>query len=131
MSDQQAIADVIAAYAASWAAGDFEAWSRLFTAECDFVSWAGLWWKSQAENRAGHEAMPDFVRTQLPFYRLDIAKLAFLGPDCAILHAIWDWPAFIASPDAAPEDRRGILTMVMTKRGGQWLIRASHNSRLP
>jgi hypothetical protein len=46
------------------------------------------------------------------------------------VHAIWEWPGFVRSTDEEPVDREGTITMVVSKKEGGWLIRASQNTRI-
>jgi hypothetical protein len=41
-----------------------DAWDRLFTNDVDFITHSGSWWKSNQENVAGHQAIPDTVIKQ-------------------------------------------------------------------
>jgi uncharacterized protein (TIGR02246 family) len=108
-----------------------DAWGRHFTDDADFVTHTGGWWKSNQENVAGHKEVPDSVIAQKARYRLVAAKISFLKPDVALVHATWEGPGSIPSPAEAPVDRKGIITMVMTKPERRWLIRASQNTRVP
>jgi uncharacterized protein (TIGR02246 family) len=119
----------MAIYLESWASDDMSRWSELFTEDCDFVSWTGVWWRSRAENLTGHTSVSRAIAAQRPRYRIDIASVELLAPDIALVHATWVWPGFIPAAGVAAEDRAGILTMILVERGGQWLIRASHNTR--
>lgn len=60
-------------------------------------------------------------------YKLTLAKIHFLKPDIALVHANWEWPGF-TSP-LGEENRKGIITMVLVKQDRGWLIRASQNTR--
>jgi uncharacterized protein (TIGR02246 family) len=126
--DESAIAQRLAAYVHAWNQGNLERWSEFFAERSDFVTWAGLWWKTRADNLAGHRAMPDVVRAQLSNYRAEIAGIDFLTSDVALIHITWSWPSFLSSAEARPQDRHGIITMIMARHAGEWLIRASHNS---
>ena len=55
-------------------------------------------------------------------------KISFLSPDTALVHATWKWPGFTSPSGAEMKDFRGIMTLVMVKRGGEGLIRALHNT---
>jgi uncharacterized protein (TIGR02246 family) len=129
MTDETAIDSVLSRYVETWRTDDMDGWGGLFTDDSDFVTHGGVWWKSKHENVSGHKAVPDAVSRQKPRYRLDRTKACFLTPDIALVHATWQWPGFVQSPGDEPADRSGIVTMVMVRQDGRWLIRASHNSR--
>jgi uncharacterized protein (TIGR02246 family) len=105
-----------------------EAWGRLFTDDVDFVNRGGGWWKSNRENVRRHQAIHgELIRQkQRMNYSSPTASIVFLDPAIALVHATWRWPGFVLAP--RQRAGKGIITMVMVKRGGQWLIRASHNT---
>lgn len=129
-TDTEAINALLSTYPETWRKHDMDAWGRLFTEDADFVTHSGDWWKSNPENVAGHKAISDTVREQKTIYQLDAAKIRFLTPDIALVHATWAWPGFIQSPGEGPVDRKGIISMVMIKQEGKWLIRSSQNTRI-
>jgi uncharacterized protein (TIGR02246 family) len=128
-TDVEGIHRIFSTYLETWRKHDMDAWGRLFTDDADFVTHTGGWWKSNQENVSGHKAIPDAVLEQKTRYTLAAAKISFLKPDIALVHATWEWPGFIQSRGEAPVDRKGIITMVMVKQEGRWLIRASQNTR--
>ncbi|MES2055415.1 MAG: SgcJ/EcaC family oxidoreductase [Pseudomonadota bacterium] len=127
--DHKAIKRVLETYVEAWGRHDLDAWAALFSEMCDFVTWSGVWWHSRAENRAGHGAIPDSIIAQMANYRLTVSAIRPLSSDTALVHAFWDWPAF-ELPGGGPEDRTGIITMVLARSDDHWLIRASHNTRI-
>lgn len=129
MGDEEVIKQVFANYVETWNEHDMNAWGKLFTEDADFVSWSGGWWKSNKENVEGHQRAHGVLKEQKQktTYKLTLAKIHLLKPDIALVHANWEWPGF-ASP-LGEENRRGIITMVLVKQDGGWLIRASQNTR--
>lgn len=128
--DEKDIKSTFTTYVEAWRKHDMDTWGSLFTDDADFVGNSGEWAKSNRENVAMHKAIPDTVIRQMANYGLQTAKIDFLGPDIALVHAIWEWPGFIQRSDEEPADRKGIITMVMMKQEGKWLIRASQNTRI-
>ena len=134
--DEQLIRNLVAAYVETWNRHDMDAWGRLFTDDADYVNRAGGWWKSNRDSVDGHKAIHDMlVRQKQPMtYRSEVAKVSFLNPDVALVHATWAWPGF-ARPSGEgqqdfeeQQDFNGVITMVVVKRDGRWLIRALHNT---
>lgn len=113
----------------AWHVRDFERWGELFTPDADFITWRGVWWKTRAENVAGHRAAPAAVAAQMPNYRLRLEELDCLSGEVALAHASWRWAGF-AEAGQAPEDRRGLLTLVLVREARGWRIRALHNTRI-
>jgi uncharacterized protein (TIGR02246 family) len=127
--ERKAIEAVLASYGETWRSGVMDRWGTLFTPDSDFITWRGVWWTSRDENVAAHKAVPPAIADQMRNYQLTLAGLELLSDSIALVHAEWFWPSF-AEAGQAPEDRRGLITMVLVKRDGQWRIRASQNSRI-
>lgn len=128
--DEKDIRSVLTTYVEAWRKHGIDAWGSLFTGDADFVGNEGEWAKSNRENVALHRAIPASVVGQVANYGLPTAKIEFLGPDTALVYALWEWPGFVRRPGEEPTDRKGINTMVMIRQGGQWLIRTSQNTRV-
>lgn len=128
-SDEAAVDDLLDSFGRLFRAGDMEGWAALFHDRSDFISWGGIWWTSRAENLAAHRAIPAAVAVQLPAYRYTTVKREALGAEIVLAHGRWDWPGFVAD-GAPPEDRAGLLTIVLRKGEPGWRIRAVHNTRI-
>jgi uncharacterized protein (TIGR02246 family) len=130
MPSTENVEAVMRAYVETWRRDDMDGWGALFTEDCDFVGWAGQWWRSRVENVAGHKAVPASVARQRSSYSVEIAGIDFVAPDVALVHAVWSWKDFVAPDGAGPVDRRGVLTMVIVRHDDGFRIRASHNARV-
>ncbi|GAA1547888.1 hypothetical protein GCM10009678_33170 [Actinomadura kijaniata] len=127
-ADERDIRDTVATYTDLWVRHRMDEWGALFTEDSDFITHRGLWWRSRRENVAGHEDVPASVVEQKKSYTQEVLSVQDVAPGVALVHTAWRWPDH-RPPGAAPEDRRGIVTLVMVKRDGSWLIRAAHNTR--
>lgn len=128
-TDEREIRDVLARYTDLWVRHEMDDWGALFTEDSDFITHQGIWWRTRAENVAGHKDVPASVLAQKGNYTQDIVGIQAVTPDVALVHTAWSWPGHVPSGSAGPEDRRGLVTLVMTKARGRWLIRAAHNTR--
>jgi len=128
--DEEAINKVLATYVETWNKHDMTAWGALFTDDVDYVNRGGGWWKSNTENVEGHKLIHDRLvkQKQKMTYKSSVAKITLLKPDLALVHATWEWPGFTRASSEEMKDSRGMITMVMVKRGGEWLIRALQNT---
>ena len=128
--DEAAIRKVLADYVEAWNKHDMNAWGQLFTDDVDYVNRGGGWWKSNEENVEGHKLIHDMLvrQKQKMTYKSDVEKITFLKPDIAIAQAKWEWPGFTLPSGEEVTDFRGIITMVMVKQDGRWLIRALQNT---
>lgn len=128
--EEEEIRKVIDDYVESWNKHDMVAWGKLFTDDVDYVNRGGGWWKSNKENVEGHKLIHDMLvrQKQKMTYKSRVEKAIFLKPDIAIVHATWEWPGFSAPSGEEVKDFKGIITMVMVKQNGVWLIRALQNT---
>ncbi len=104
--DEEAIKKVLTTYVGTWNKHDMTAWGKLFTDDVDYVNRGGGWWKGNKENVEGHKVIHGmFVRQkQKMTYKSSVAKVTFLKPDIAIVHATWEWPGFIPPSGKEVED---------------------------
>lgn len=128
--DEAAIQRLLVTYVETWKRNDMRAWGELFTPDADFVTHTGLWWRSRAENVAGHEAVPASLIAQKAGYELRVMKTELLTSGIALIHATWRWPDLLLPGSARPTDAEGIITMVLVRSAdGRWSIRASQNTK--
>ena len=128
--DEQAIRSVLSAYAEAWNRHDMTAWGRLFTDDVDYVNRAGGLWVGNLANVAEHETVHAALKRQNQnmTWSAAVEKISFLAPGVALVHATWTWPGFVLPSGKRAADFRGIMTLVMLKQDGRWLIRALHNT---
>lgn len=129
-TDIEAIHELLGTYVDTWNQHDMEAWGALFTDDVDYVNRRTSWWQSNRQNVDGHKAIHAELeeQSQPMSYTATAAKISFLTPEIALAHVTWSWPGFNPPKESVPEDFSGIITMVMLKRGGMWLIRAVQNT---
>lgn len=127
--ERRNIEQLMRRYITAWHEQNWHDWGQLFEKESDFISWRGWWGRTRDENVTLHRATPTAIESQMVNYSLTTEKVDFLSESIALVHANWTWRDF--SEDASPpSDREGLLTMVLVKNNGDWLIRALHNSRI-
>jgi uncharacterized protein (TIGR02246 family) len=127
-ADEKAIKAVLATYEETWNKHDMNAWGKLFTDDVDYVNRNGGWWKGNRANVEGHEALHEAMKkqNQKMTWSAAVEKISFLSPDIALVHAASKWPGF-ALP-SGEEVKGGIMTLVLVKQDGKWLIRALQNT---
>ncbi|AOS61843.1 YybH family protein [Actinoalloteichus hymeniacidonis] len=129
-ADEQEIRNILARYTGLWIEHEMAGWGRLFSANSDFITHRGVWWRSRSENVAGHQDIPAAVIAQKASYQQEIVSLRAITADVAIVHTEWSWPNHVPIDGTEPEDRRGLITLVLARGQGGWLIEAAHNTRL-
>ena len=90
-------------------------------------------WKGNRENLEGHQAIHEALKkqNQRMTWAATVEKVSFLTPDIALVHATWSWPGFTSPSGEVMNDFRGIMSLVMVKKDGKWLIRSLHNTVTP
>ncbi|PXX54087.1 uncharacterized protein (TIGR02246 family) [Nocardia tenerifensis] len=128
--DSVAIRELFDRYTELWVRHEMWEWGKLFTEDCDFITHRGMWWRSREENVRGHLDVPESVLAQKKNYSQTVIDVQPLTPGVMLVHTEWAWPDHVLPGAPAAEDRRGLITAVLVRREGNWLIRSAHNTRL-
>jgi uncharacterized protein (TIGR02246 family) len=123
--DKQAIGATMDAVGDDLFKLDFAGFGALLTDDCDWINIVGMHWAGKAQVVKGHtgifstrykgmmmQQMERSISELAPGTALVINKQS-IGPD--------------KTADGKPIDNVSIMTVVMVKRGGKWLIRAGEN----
>jgi hypothetical protein len=141
-SDAEDVRSAVAGFSVTWNHHDMVAFGRLFTVDADFVNVGGLWWRGrkeiQMEHAWSHGAISIdtqgfdaaarayygiFKSSSLQFKSIDVR---FLRKDVAVAHVSWE----LVGDTRTANPRVGLLTFVVTRRDGQWLIAAAQNTEI-
>ncbi|MGA7930402.1 MAG: SgcJ/EcaC family oxidoreductase [Candidatus Sulfotelmatobacter sp.] len=126
-SDRAAIRQTVMRLQEAWNRHDMKAFANLFAEDADFVNVAGAWWKGRAEieqkHRASHTTI--FRDSTLSVEEVDVR---FLTPDIAIAHVLTALVGQKIADGTVVSPRRALLTQVLQKQSGDWMIVASHNT---
>ncbi|MFD5557348.1 SgcJ/EcaC family oxidoreductase [Streptomyces sp. NPDC127068] len=129
-TDERDVRRLLAEYTELWIQHRMEEWGELFTEESDFITHRGIRWTSRQQNVVGHQDVPEVILAQKENYAQEVVSIRGITPDVALVHTVWTWPGLRLPSADGPEDRRGLVTLVLVKqRTGEWLIRAAHNTR--
>ena len=111
----------------SWNAHDMDASAESFADDGDFVNVYGMRWRDKRTIRAEHRALHDSVFGQSGLTMKD-TTVSFPAAHVATSRSSWDL-AGLMSPTGEPRpDRRGILTKVLKKQDGRWVVIVSQNT---
>lgn len=122
--DHGALHSVLARYVETWNRHDVAEWGQLFTEDVDYVNRAGGWWQDNQANVDGHQKIHTALAKGSTFYRADVEKVCLLSPEIALVHAKWTMSG-VARKNG---EFTGILSLILVKRDGAWLIRAAQNT---
>jgi len=140
-SNEEDVRKFVFGFVTAWNQHDMEAFGKLFAADADFVNVVGVRWKGresiQLHHAWSHGTIPRdtpgfeksdphygiFKTSTLQFTKIDVR---FLRNDVAV--ALVDselvGDARIANP------RQGVLTLVLIRQAGSWLIAAAQNAEI-
>ena len=126
-SDEAEIRQTVMGLQEAWNGHDMKAFANLFAEDADFVNVAGAWWKGGAEieqkHRDSHATI--FRDSTLSIEQVDVR---FLTTDIAIAHVLTALVGQKMTDGTVVSRRRALLTQVLQKQDGKWLIVASHNT---
>lgn len=129
--DDTAIRKILQHEVLSWNAGDADAYSRPFAANCTFTNILGMFFKGQNAFRDRHqEIFKDSFRGTV--LQQEIASIQFVRPDVAIVET-FTWVSGFPNgppPGTRTDDKgrlRTRLLQVFVHSGGEWNIAAYHN----
>lgn len=126
---EEAIGGLIHAWAEAWNAHDMERARALVAADVDFVTVAGLWLKGGEEFLAHHRAIHRMQMRESEWTNLQY-ELRFIRADLRLVHLEWTISGD-RDPDGTPREQRfGLFTWLIERRGESWLIVAVHNGDL-
>jgi ketosteroid isomerase-like protein len=140
-NDAEGVRKLVAGFTTAWNHHDMEAFGKLFATDADFVNVAGVRWKGresiQMHHAWSHGGIPRdtpgfdksdphygiFKTSALQFTQIDVR---FLRKDVAV--AIVD--SELAGDTRTANPRHAVLTLVLTRQNGGWLIAAAQNTEI-
>jgi len=125
--DEAAIRQTVMGLQEAWNRHDMRAFANLFAEDADFVNVAGVWLKGRSQieekHRAAHATM--FRDSTLSVEEVNVR---FLTPDIAIAHVLTSLVGQKLPDGTEVPQRRALLTVVLQKQSGKWMIVAAHNT---
>jgi uncharacterized protein (TIGR02246 family) len=123
-ADSAAIKQMVAAFADTWNSHDAHAVAMRYVEDGDFSSVKG-------EDSHGRKELEDHYTTIFSTFLKNahttdtVRSIRFLAPDLASVDIDW----LVTDPNAPGGVlRKGLLTWIVTKRSGQWVILIYHES---
>jgi ketosteroid isomerase-like protein len=140
-SNEEDVRKFVFGFVTAWNQHDMEAFGKLFAADADFVNVVGVRWKGgesiQLHHAWSHGTIPRdtpgfeksdphygiFKTSTLQFTKIDVR---FLRNDVAV--ALVD--SELVGDARIPNPRQGVLTLVLIRQAGSWLIAAAQNTEV-
>lgn len=140
-NDAEQVRNVVAGFSKAWNKHDMDAFGKLFAVDADFVNVGGVWMKGRQDIHLHHAyshgtipadtKVPGASRVHYGIFKASTMRFTeinvrFLRSDVAVAHVNWE----LFGDSRTPKPRRGILTFVLTRQNGQWLIAAAQNTEI-
>ena len=104
-----------------------KSFASLFTEDAQFVNVIGLWWHSRAEIQKAHEAL-HATRMRMSHLVASESVVHLLSPEVAVLLQQWQLTGDTGIDGVTLPMRRGVMSLVTVKAGGQWHIASAQNT---
>jgi uncharacterized protein (TIGR02246 family) len=125
-SDEAAIRNVPQAFGDAWNRHDGHALAQVMANDVDFVTVGAMWLHGREDFEKYHARLLSGRFKQSTMTVLQTA-VRFLRPDVAIVHWSWKIAGDRNVDGTSRQPRYGMMTMVVEKRNGSWLVVASQN----
>ena len=126
-ADSSAIKQCVAAWEDAWNRHDAHATATAYVEDGDFSSTTGIPSHGWKELEAHYnEIFTTFLKDA---HRTDTVKsIRFLGPEIASVDIDWQMTGARTRDGKDAPNRKGLLTWIVTKHNGQWMITIYHES---
>jgi uncharacterized protein (TIGR02246 family) len=127
INDEVGVSAVVHGFEDAWNRHDMDAFAKLFAADADFVNVIGMRWVGRDAIKQHHAASHAtiFKTTTL---KIGDTTVRFLKPDVATVRSVWTLSGMTSENGQVAPTRTGILTHVLAKIDGHWLIVLTQNT---
>jgi len=128
-ADDRAIRDIETRWEAAWNRHDVAALASDFAPDADVINLAGEWFKGREPFQKSLEDLHS-GKVQGSVWKTDDVQIKFLTPEIALVHVSVNSHGDRNPDGTTMPARHAILSRVEVKRGGRWLIVASHATNI-
>jgi uncharacterized protein (TIGR02246 family) len=126
LSPEESIREVVNECMDAWNKHDVKAFASLFAKDADFTNWMGQGANGRDAIEKYHE--PLFAtRFKTTHQTTESIKVRLLKPDVASVDIWWNMTGVVDGSGQSRSPRQGILSWIMTREEGKWLIKVMHN----
>jgi len=126
LPEESAVRAIVKEFETAWNRHDMNEFAALFATDADFVNVIGQRWVGRDAIRKAHAANHATI-FKTSTLEVGDTTVRFLKPDVAVARSIWTLSGETDNGRAVPA-RTGILTHVLVKADGHWLIVVSQNT---
>jgi uncharacterized protein (TIGR02246 family) len=124
--EEQAIRSIETLWDDAWNRHDSDALADLLADDVDFINVTGAWFRGREEFRKRMTQTHQGVFKDSQRRTLE-TSVRFLTPDIAVVHARWEMRGLREPDDAMRPAWQGVITRVVQRQHGRWLVVAAHN----
>jgi uncharacterized protein (TIGR02246 family) len=131
-ADTAAIRNVVQQMTANYANHHFADLAAYTTPDVSWVNIVGMWWRGRPQVQMAHQQLFDRIFRGVPFHQGPVYIRA-IAADVAVVNVTYEVGAFYP-PDGVDHgtnkmgDGQDLLTLVMVKKQGKWLLTAGQNT---
>jgi uncharacterized protein (TIGR02246 family) len=123
---EESIREVVKNCMDAWNRHDAKAFASLFAIDADLMNWMGQGATGREAIERAHE-LSFATRFKTSHQTTDDIKVRLIKTDVASVDIWWNMTGALDGSGQPRPPRRGILSWVMTKEEGKWLIKVMHN----
>jgi uncharacterized protein (TIGR02246 family) len=131
-ADDKAIRGVVAQMTKNYTDHHFQDMAAYTTPDVSWVNIVGMWWQGRSQVQQAHQAIFDRIFKGVAFTPGE-PSIRVITPDVAVVNLLCGVGAFYP-PDGVNRgtnkmgNNQDILTLVLVKRQGKWLLTAGQNT---
>jgi uncharacterized protein (TIGR02246 family) len=126
-NDEVGVRAIVARFEDAWNRHDMDALATLFATDADFVNVVGMRWVGREEIKKAHAASHATI-FKTSTLKIGETTIRFLKPDVATARSVWTLSGLISANGQVAATRTGILTHVLVRTDGNWLIVLTQNT---
>jgi len=123
---EESIQEVVKNRMDAWNRHDAKAFASLFAKDADLTNWRGQGATGRDEIERVHE-LSFATRFKTSHQMAENVKVRLIKADVASVDILWNMTGALDGSGQPRPSRRGILSWIMTKEEGKWLIKVMHN----
>lgn len=130
-ADQARIRGVLRRFVETWSAREPDGCAALLTDDIEYVSHLGVVHSGKSQVLEQRATLARELEHEQARFDAFPESLGFLAQNVALLRARCHWTGYTPRRGEQTEDLTGVMTLVLVKRGGRWLIRAVQSTPAP
>jgi uncharacterized protein (TIGR02246 family) len=128
-TDEAAIRDIERVWDVGWNKHDPKTMVSVLAEDVDFVNVAGEWFKGREAFQRHMERVHATIFAESTRNTID-TEIRFLTPEIALVHSSARISGDRAADGSPRSPRNVLMTRVVVKRGGKWVVVAAHNTNV-